>query len=130
MKSQILKIKEVQFSYLLAVMAIFIFSFQSIAQEKMEPVPKVITPVIGNKPPSDAIILFNGKNFNGWESIRDMDIKWKIKDGVMTVVPHTYDIKTKRSFGDCQLHIEWRSPAEVVGESQNRGNSGIFLQER
>jgi hypothetical protein len=53
-----------------------------------------------------------------------------VEDGAMTVVKKTGNILTKQGFGDCQLHIEWRTPAEVVGESQGRGNSGIFLQSR
>lgn len=131
MKSQIFKINKLGFSYIFVGIALLMISFQCVAQNKnMEPAPKVITPVIGNTPPSDAIILFNGENFDGWESIKYRNIKWKIHDGAMTVVPHTYDIKTKKSFGNCQLHIEWRSPAVVVGKSQNRGNSGVFLQER
>lgn len=99
--------------------------------EYWEPVPPVVTPGTENAPPSDAIVLFDGKNFDQWESAVDHGpVKWLLSDGAMTVVKGTTDIQTKQPFGDCQLHIEWRTPAEVVGESQGRGNSGIFLQSR
>ncbi len=92
--------------------------------------PKKITP--GTNPgeaPSDAIVLFNGKDMGEWESARDGSTpKWEVKDGAFTVAKGAGDIKTKKTFGDFQLHIEWRTPSEIVGEGQGRGNSGIFLQ--
>lgn len=92
--------------------------------------PTKITP--GATPqdaPSDAIVLFNGKDFTEWEAARDGGApKWDLKDGAMTVSKGGGDVRTKKSFGDFQLHIEWRTPAEVVGDGQGRGNSGIFLQ--
>jgi hypothetical protein len=87
-------------------------------------------------PPSDAIILFNGKNFDEWEradsAVHGTPVGWKINnDGSMTVVPRTRNIRTKKLFGDCQLHIEWKSPIEPASrQGQGRGNSGVFLQER
>ncbi len=81
--------------------------------------------------PSDAISLFNGKNLEEeWTSRNGGTPAWKVENGEMTVVRNTGEIRTKRKFTDFQLHIEWRSPAEVSGESQGRGNSGIFLQEK
>lgn len=80
--------------------------------------------------PSDAVILFNGKDLGEWTSLDGGAPKWEVKDGAFTVIKGTGDIKTKKTFGDFQLHIEWRTPAEVVGEGQGRGNSGIFLQEK
>ncbi len=80
--------------------------------------------------PSDAIILFDGKDLSKWSTLSGADAKWEIKDGAITAVKSAGDIKTKQTFGDVQLHIEWRSPATVEGEGQGRGNSGIFLQER
>lgn len=65
-----------------------------------------------------------------WESTEDGIAKWKLEDNGMTVVPKTGSIRTKKAFGSCQLHVEWRSPAVVVDDSQDRGNSGIFLQGR
>jgi 3-keto-disaccharide hydrolase len=89
--------------------------------------PRVINP---GPPPSDAIVLFNGKDLSEWKSQKeDAPAKWSIKNGVAEV-NGTGNIMTKREFGDCQLHIEWASPAVVKGEGQGRGNSGIYLQGR
>jgi len=80
--------------------------------------------------PSDAVSLFNGNNLEDeWTDLKGGKPGWKVELGVVTVVKGTGDIKTKRKFTDFQLHIEWRTPSEVIGESQGRGNSGIFLQE-
>jgi hypothetical protein len=98
--------------------------------ELWEPVPSMVTPGEGTAAPSDAVILFDGTNLNEWTNARGETAGWTVADGCMTVKPGTGIIKTKRGFGDCQLHIEWRSPAEVRGEGQGRGNSGIFLQDR
>ncbi|SFE39932.1 protein of unknown function [Thermoflexibacter ruber] len=101
------------------------------ATEVWEPEPKVVTPGDGTKPPSDAIVLFDGKDFSNWVSAKDGSApKWTLKDGAMVVERGTGDIVTKQTFGDFQLHIEWRTPDKVEGEGQGRGNSGIFLQER
>ncbi|HKO80916.1 MAG TPA: DUF1080 domain-containing protein, partial [Chitinophagaceae bacterium] len=99
------------------------------ATEVWEPVPKVITPVIGNKPPSDATVLFDGKDLSQWQGEKDnKEAQWTVdKEGILTVKKGTGGIQTKQSFGSCQLHIEWRTPAKVEGEGQGRGNSGIFL---
>jgi len=96
--------------------------------EIWEPEPKVVTPGQGHAAPSDAIVLFDGSDFSSWESTKGGNVKWKLEDGAMTIQKGAGDIRTKQSFGDCQLHIEWRTPSEVVGNSQGRGNSGIFLQ--
>ncbi len=103
------------------------------------PHPPVITPSDQpGGPPSDAIILFDGKDLSAWGA-HHSDItkaggtgaaEWKVTDGYMEVVPGTGDIATKEKFGDCQLHVEWASPAEVKGRSQGRGNSGVILQTR
>jgi hypothetical protein len=100
-----------------------------IATEVPEPKtePRVINP---GPPPSDAIVLFDGKDLSQWKSDQDSGAaKWDVKDGVATV-NGTGSIMTRRSFGDCQLHVEWASPAEVSGEGQGRGNSGVYLQNR
>lgn len=96
--------------------------------ELWEPVPPVVTPGNGTAPPSDAIILFDGTNLNEWSSANGGEARWTVAEGAMTVKAGAGDIVTKRGFGDCQLHIEWRTPAEVKGDGQGRGNSGIFLQ--
>lgn len=123
---------------LLPIFSLLIFGQIAYAQqmkpeetEYWEPVPPVVTPGVNNAPPSDAIVLFDGKNFDQWESTSDHGpVKWELNDGAMTVVNGAGSIQTRQSFGDCQLHIEWRTPAEVKGKSQGRGNSGIFLQSR
>jgi hypothetical protein len=99
--------------------------------EVWEPTAKKITPgsVVGEAP-SDAVILFNGKDLNEWTSLDGLPAKWKVKDNMFTVVKGAGDIKTEKKFSDMQLHIEWRSPAVIEGVGQDRGNSGIFLQER
>ncbi len=104
------------------------------ATEVWQPEPRIVTPGQGTRPPSDAIVLFDGKNLGEWISEKDSTAaKWKINpDSSMTVVKDAGGIMTRRSFGDCQLHVEWRSPA-IVSENltgQQRGNSGIFLQNR
>ena len=96
--------------------------------ELWEPVPPVVTPGEGTSAPSDAIILFDGTNLNEWTNANGEAAGWTVADGCVTVKPGAGIIKTKRGFGDCQLHIEWRAPAVVSGEGQGRGNSGIFLQ--
>jgi hypothetical protein len=97
--------------------------------EVWEPVPPVVTPGPANSdPPSDAIILFDGKNLDQWVSVKDKSpAGWKVADGVMTVVKSTGNIETKRSFKNYQLHLEWRIPTEITGTDQARGNSGLFL---
>lgn len=102
------------------------------ATEIWEPQVRVVTPGEGTKPPSDAIVLFDGNNFSEWQSAKDSSkVTWTLNgDGSATVLPGGGDIVTKKAFGDCQLHVEFREPSVVKGESQGRGNSGIFLQGR
>jgi len=94
------------------------------------PVPKVVTPgKLNGEAPSDAIILFNGKNLSQWVMADDRTAaaKWKVADGILTVDKKTGNIETKQSFNNYQLHLEWRIPANISGEGQLRGNSGLFL---
>ena len=97
--------------------------------EVWEPVPKAVTPgATCGASPSDAIVLFDGKNLDQWVSVKDKSpAKWKVDDGVMTVNKHAGNIETKKSFKDYQLHIEWKIPADITGSGQARGNSGVFL---
>ncbi len=119
-----------------SILILLSFSLAAFAQEAKtpvstelwEPVPPVITPGEGTAAPSDAMVLFDGTNLNEWTNAKGEPAGWTVADGCMTVKPGTGIIQTKRGFGDCQLHIEWRSPIVVTGESQGRGNSGIFLQ--
>ena len=92
--------------------------------------PAIIDPGPIGGPPSDAIVLFDGKELSGWNSVKGGEAKWLVKDGAMTVVPRSGSIATKQEFGDVQLHLEWATPAEVVSEGQGRGNSGVYLMGR
>jgi len=98
--------------------------------EIWDPEISVVTPgATAADAPSDAVVLFDGKNLSAeWTNNDGAEPGWTVADGSATVKKGTGVIKTKREFNDFQLHIEWRSPSEVVGESQGRGNSGIFLQ--
>ncbi len=120
----------------LSVLAIT-YSLGMLAQEwqpeltyKWEPVPPVVTPGDGTAPPSDAIILFDGKNMNQWEKPDGEPVGWKLEDGVMTVVKGSGVIQTKQAFGDIQLHLEWSAPVEIDTVGQGRGNSGVYIQGR
>ena len=98
--------------------------------EVWKPVPPVVTPGAKDAdPPSDAIILFDGKDESQWVSAQDhTPAQWTVADGVLTVNKNGGgNIETKRSFRDYQLHIEWKIPANITGSGQARGNSGVFL---
>jgi hypothetical protein len=92
--------------------------------------PPVIAPADEPaNPPSDAIILFDGKDTSQWQSDKGGRMKWKVENGYMEV-NKTGGIRTTKSFGNCQLHIEWASPTPPKGKSQGRGNSGVFFMGR
>jgi hypothetical protein len=98
--------------------------------EVWTPEPKVVTPGAScNAAPSDAIVLFDGKNLDEWVSAQDRSApaKWIVADGIATVAKDAGNIETKRSFKNYQLHVEWRVPVNVTGTGQARGNSGVFL---
>jgi hypothetical protein len=99
--------------------------------EVWEPVPPIVS-APANGIPSDAIVLFDGKSLDAWQSDKEGGSapEWLIEDGAMVVKPKTGGIRTKAAFGDVQLHVEFRTPAKVVGEGQGRGNSGIFFMGR
>ena len=100
--------------------------------EVYEPVPKIVTPGATNAAaPSDAIVLFDGKNLDEWVTNRDKSpAKWTVADGILTVKKGAEgggNIETKRTFKNYQLHVEWRIPENITGSDQARGNSGVFL---
>ena len=97
------------------------------ATEVWEPIPRKVKTGDISTPPADAIVLFDGKNLDEWVSVKEGAAKWELKDNTMTV-NGTGGIKTKKEFGDAQFHIEWRTPSEIKGKGQGRGNSGIFFQ--
>ncbi|MCU1322631.1 MAG: putative multi-domain protein [Acidobacteriaceae bacterium] len=99
--------------------------------EVYEPVPPIVTPGATNTaPPSDAIVLFDGKNLDEWVTVKDKSpAKWAVANGIFTVNKDKTagNIETKRSFKNYQLHVEWRIPESITGSDQARGNSGVFL---
>ncbi|MEX2302980.1 MAG: DUF1080 domain-containing protein [Bryobacterales bacterium] len=107
------------------------------------PRPEIITPGtestpdVPGRPPSDAIVLFDGKDLSKWQArSRDGEREqivasaWKVENGYFEVVPRTGGIFTKEEFGDIQLHIEWAAPQKIEGASQGRGNSGVLIMGR
>jgi hypothetical protein len=109
----------------------------TMAQEKAKhedtefytPVPPVVTPgAVNSNAPSDAVVLFDGKNLDQWVNVKDgAPADWKVENGILTVSKTSGNIETKKKFGNYQLHIEWKIPANITGEGQARGNSGVFL---
>ena len=102
--------------------------------DKERPNPQVITPPKEcGQPPSDAIVLFDGEDTSEWESERGGgNVKWKVEDGYMEVIKKTGGIRTKKLFGNCQLHIEWCTPEGIDPKitDQKRCNSGVFFMDR
>ena len=97
--------------------------------EVWTPVPRVVTPGATNAaPPSDAIVLFDGRSASEWISARDNSAaQWSVTNGTLVVNKPAGDIMTRRKFTNFQLHLEWQVPANITGASQYRGNSGVFL---
>ncbi len=101
--------------------------------DRNRPQPPVITPGEAGtqdrpgRPPSDAIVLFDGKNLSQWEAVNGGPAKWNVGNGYFETAPKTGNIRTKQPFGNCQLHVEWATPSPPRGEDQDRGNSGVFL---
>jgi hypothetical protein len=106
--------------------------------DSTRPTPPMVTP--GAKPgdpPSDAVVLFDGKDLNAWQTPgrgadrgKMLPPRWTIKDGYMFAATRSGDLVSKEKFGDCQIHIEWAAPAEIEGASQWRANSGVLIQSR
>jgi hypothetical protein len=113
--------------------ALALLAARASAQEPQPfPPPKTEPPIItpgrtSADPPSDAIVLFDGRDLSRWRSATGGPAKWIVRDGYVEVAPGTGDMETADKFGDVQLHIEWATPAVVKGEGQERGNSGVFL---
>lgn len=131
----------IRFSQILALASLASMTAFLVAQEPAkpkpedtevwEPVPKIVTPgATSAEPPSDAIVLFDGKNLDEWVSAQDHSpAKWDVANGILTVskAHGVGNIETKRSFKNYQLHVEWRIPENITGSGQARGNSGVFL---
>jgi hypothetical protein len=100
--------------------------------DETRPLPPVVDPGPAGPPaaaPSDAVVLFDGRNLLSWEDGKGGPANWKVTDGYMEVVAKAGSIRTRKGFGDCQLHAEWATPATATGEGQERGNSGVFLMD-
>lgn len=108
----------------LLTLATFVLAASAVADEYLNGIkwetPKVVTPGTNGSPPSDAVVLFDGKDLSEWDNQN-----WKVENGEM--VAARGDIQSRKSFGDCQLHIEWSAPVPAKGKGQGRGNSGLFL---
>src|SRR5581483_8723087 len=101
--------------------------------DRDRPLPPVVTPATGSTqeqpgtPPSDAVVLFDGKDNSQWVAMDGSPTKWIVRDGYMECVKGSGYVRTVQNFGDCQLHVEWAAPNPPHGEGQGRGNSGVFF---
>jgi len=104
--------------------------------DKNRPQPTIVDPGAAStqerpgRPPADAIILFDGTDLAQWESTKGGPATWKVENGYIEIAGRTGSLRTKQSFGDCQLHIEWAAPTVVKGKGQGRGNSGVYLMSK
>ena len=124
-------------SFKLVFFALFLISSTCFAQDPeilktyLSPLPTIVAPGVsspdkGVTAPSDAVILFDGKDLNEWTN-KTGNPQWLVHDGMATIIKGAGELYTKKEFGDFQLHIEFMFPADITGENQMRGNSGIFL---
>jgi Domain of Unknown Function (DUF1080) len=101
--------------------------------DRQRPQPPVVTPAVPStqeqvgKAPSDAVVLFDGKDVSQWASMDGSPTRWIVNDGYMACVPGSGYARTLQNFGDCQLHVEWATPTPPHSEGQGRGNSGVFF---
>ena len=101
--------------------------------DRARPLPPVVTPAVPSlqdqvgKPPSDAVVLFDGTDLTHWVSMDGSPTKWVTRNGYMECVRGSGYVRTLENFGDCQLHVEWATPTPAEGEGQGRGNSGVFF---
>lgn len=97
------------------------------------PLPPVVAPGTYSgppAPPSDAVVLFDGTDLYAWQNAEGGPAGWTVENGYMEVKKEAGSIQTKKGFGDCQLHVEWMAPLPAEGDSQDRGNSGVFLMRK
>ena len=104
-----------------------------LGHDRERPAPPVVTPGSfssqdqAGQPPSDATVLFDGRDISPWGALDGTPTKWIAKDGAMECVPGSGYVRSLQAFGDCQLHVEWAAPVPPQGTSQGRGNSGVFF---
>ena len=103
--------------------------------DRNRPLPAVVSPGTSSsqaapgRAPSDAIVLFDGKDLSRWRMRDGSPARWKLGNGYFEVVPKSGQLYTREAFGDCQLHVEFAEPYPPTGEDQDRGNSGVFLHD-
>jgi hypothetical protein len=112
---------------LASIFAVYMISY-SWAENNNLPQPRVVKPGQNGGAPSDAIILFDGKDLSKWSNTKGGEATWTVKDGAMVCTPKTDSIITKEKFGDVQLHIEFATPLMPNEKGQDRGNSGVYFQ--
>lgn len=101
--------------------------------DRNRPQPAIVDPGTAStqqapgQPPSDAVVLFDGKDLARWRHQDGSAARWKVGPGYFEVVPGSGYLYTREAFGDCQLHVEFAEPAPPSGQDQDRGNSGVFL---
>jgi hypothetical protein len=95
--------------------------------DRNRPLPPKVNPGNAATAPSDAVVLFDGKDLSAWQQKNGKPAEWTVADGYFTVKPKSGDLTTKQAFGDSQIHIEWASPTPPHGKDQEPGNSGVFL---
>jgi hypothetical protein len=104
-----------------------------LGHDRTRPLPPVVDPGVAStqdqagKAPSDAVVLFDGKDLSAWVATDGNPTKWVVKNGAMECVPGSGYVRTLQAFGDCQLHLEFAAPTPPEGSSQGRGNSGVFF---
>ncbi len=104
-----------------------------LGHDRERPAPPAVTPGTPSTPerpgtpPSDATVLFDGKDTSAWVAMDGSPTKWVVHDGALECVPGSGYVRSLQSFGDCQLHVEWSAPIPAHGDSQGRGNSGVFF---
>jgi hypothetical protein len=103
--------------------------------DRERPLPSVVEPgtastqTLVGRAPSDAVVLFDGKDLAQWRMRDGTPARWQVTDGYFEVVPGTGQLYTRQAFGDCQLHVEFNEPDPPRGADQDRGNSGVFLHD-
>jgi hypothetical protein len=95
--------------------------------DRSRPAPVKVTPGNAGSAPSDAIVLFDGKDLSAWKHSNGKPASWRVREGYFETAPGSGDIVTTQPFGDCQLHVEWASPNPPEGSDQEPGNSGVYL---
>jgi hypothetical protein len=104
-----------------------------LGHDRERPLPPAVNPGTpstqdhAGSAPSDATVLFDGKDTSAWVALDGSPTKWVVHDGAFECVPGSGYARTLQAFGDCQLHVEWAAPVPPHGDSQGRGNSGVFF---